>query len=181
MDLEYFLLEKRTAILERWLNLICDTYSSQSSKFLRQDKDRFTNPIGYTTSQEIETLYMELIQGMNVDKLSASLNNIIKIRAVQNFSPSQAISFVFLLKQVIREELENETRQNQLFKELLQFESGIDTLSLLGLDLYTKCREKIHELRVNEVRAERERAFKLLERTGSMHGKLAEEHGLKDE
>ncbi len=181
MDLQYLLLQKKNAILGKWLNLVFDTYPSHSSKFLRQDKDRFVNPVRYTIAQETETIYDVLVQGMNIGKLSASLENILKIRSVQDFSPSQAISFVFLLKQAIREELTDEIRQKQLFGELLQFESGIDTLSLLGLDLYTKCREKIHELRVNEVRAERERAFKLLERTNLMHGKLAEEHGLKDE
>ena len=171
MVLEYLLSQKKAAILERWFHLILETYPADTSRFLKQKKDRFVNPVGYTTSQEIEALYEELLHGMNLDKLSASLNNIIIIRSVQDFSPSQAISFIFLLKKAIREELASEIRENRAFDELLEFDSRIDKLALLALDIYMKCREKIYEIRVNEVKADRERAFKLLERANLMYGK----------
>jgi len=164
MVLEYFLSQKKASILERWFYLTLETYPAETSRFLKQEKDRFINPVGYTISQEIEALYDELLRGMNPAKLSTSLDNIIRIRSVQDFSPSQAIAFVFLLKKAVREELESEIRENQLFEELLKFESRIDELALLASDIYVRCREKIYEMRINEVKAERERVFKLLER-----------------
>ncbi|MDI6814817.1 MAG: RsbRD N-terminal domain-containing protein, partial [Dehalococcoidales bacterium] len=97
-----------------------NTYPSDTSRFLKQEKDRFLNPVGYTISQEIGAVYEELLQGMDFGKLSASLDNIIRIRSVQDFSPSQAIAFIFLLKKAIRDELGNEIRENQLFEELLE-------------------------------------------------------------
>ncbi|MCL0091586.1 RsbRD N-terminal domain-containing protein, partial [Dehalococcoidales bacterium] len=122
-----------------------------------QEKDRFANPVGYTISKEIEVLYEELIDGMNFDKLSTSLDNIIKIRAVQDFSPSQAIAFIFLLKKAVKEELADEIGGNWWLK----FESRIDKLALLAFDIYMKCREKIYQIKVNKVKAETERALKL--------------------
>lgn len=180
MVLESLLSQNRAAILERWFQLIVATYPADTSRFLKQEKDRFVNPVGYTTSREIEVLYDELLRGMNSDKLSVSLDNIIRIRAVQDFYPSQAIAFIFLIKKAVREELASEIRENQLFEELLQFESRIDELALLALDIYMKCREKVYEIRINEVKAERERAFELLEGTNLMYGKPEAEQAPKD-
>jgi len=132
---------------------------------LKKEKDRFVNPVGYTISQEIGALYDELLQGINSDKLAACLDNIIRIRAVQDFSPSQTVAFIFLLKKAIREELTSEIKENRVFEELLEFEARIDKLVLLAFDIYMKCREKVFEIRVNEAKAERERVLKLLERT----------------
>ena len=165
MVLEHLLPQKRAAILERWFQLVLGTYPADTSRFLKQEKDRFINPVGYAISQEIEALYDELLQGMNSDKLAACLDNIIRIRAVQDFSPSQTIALIFLLKKAIREELASEITENRVFEELLKFESRIDKLVLLAFDIYMKCREKVFEIRVNEAKAERERVLKLLERT----------------
>jgi len=150
--------------LERLFQLILETYPEGTSRFLKQEKDRFTNPVGYTISQEIEALYDGLLQEMNSDKLAVCLDNIIRIRAVQDFPPSQTIALIFLLKKAIREELASEITENRVFEELLKFEARIDKLALLAFDIYMKCREKVFEIRVNEAKAERERVLKLLER-----------------
>jgi len=58
--------------------------------------------VGYTISQEINVLYEELLQGrVDSDKTATSLDSIIRIRAIQDFSPHEAVSFVFLLKKAI--------------------------------------------------------------------------------
>jgi len=163
MRLENILVQKKSAILDRCFRLVMDTYPSDTSKFLKQEKDRFINPVGHTISQEIGALYGELIKEMNSDKVYTSLDNIIRIRSVQDFSPSQAIAFIYLLKRAIREELEFEIRQQEILEELLTFESKIDEIVLFAFDIYMRCREKICELRINEVKAEREKALRLLE------------------
>ena len=174
MVLEHLLPQRRAAILERWFQLILETYPADTSGFLKQEKDRFINPIGYTISQEIEVLYDELLQEMNPDKLAACLDNIIRIRAVQDFSPSQTVAFIFLLKKAIREELASKIAENRVLEELLKFESKIDKLVLLAFDIYMKCREKVFEIRVSEVKAERERVLKLLERANLTMGSQSE-------
>ncbi|NIR14460.1 MAG: hypothetical protein GWN86_11135, partial [Desulfobacterales bacterium] len=68
-------------------------------------------------SRGIRSLYEELLGEMNIDRLSSSLNNIIRIRSVQDFSPSQAIGFIFLLKKAIREVLESRIQEKQVLKE----------------------------------------------------------------
>ena len=147
--------------------MILDTYPADTSRIFKRDKDRFTNPVGYTISQEIITLYDELLHDMNHEKISTCLNNIIRIRSVQDFPPSQAIAFIFLLKKVIREELVGEIEERQALKQLSEFESRIDKLALLALDIYVQCREKVHQIVIGEVKAEREMAMRLLEKASA--------------
>jgi hypothetical protein len=170
MALEHFLSENKATILERWYRLIRETYPPNTARFLKREKNRFVNPVGYTISQEIGVLYDELLTGMDLEKLTTSLENIIKIRSVQDFSPSEGVVFIHLLKRTMREELEGKFSSDRIFEEWAQLESKIDTLALLAFDIYMRCREKIFEIKVREVKGERERIFKLLERTRLVSG-----------
>lgn len=163
MKLEKLLSQKKSAILERWLQLILETYPADAQRFLKKQKDRFANPVGTTISKETENLYKQLLQRVETESLSASLDRIFRIRAVQDFSPSQAVAFIFLLKRVIREELESEIPENRLFDELMIIESRIDDMALLGFDIYMRCREKIYEIRANEAK---NRVSRLLQKSG---------------
>jgi hypothetical protein len=161
-------LETRGAlVLEKWCRLVLDTYPADASSFFQREGDRFVNPVGYVISQEIKTIYDELLHGMNLDKLASSLDEIIRIRAVQGFSPSQAAGFIFLLKQAAREELSGVIAGKPLSRELLDFESRIDRLALLAFDIYMKCREEISEIRVNEMTAQRNMALEILARANT--------------
>ena len=165
--LDRLLSQKKAAILERWRLLILDTYPADGSRFFKQEKDRFANPIGSIISAGIESLYDELIGKMNPDRLSTCLDGIIRVRTVQDFSPSDAIAFIPLLKRVVREELGDEIKERRLFEEILKFESRIDKIMLLTLDIYMKCREQIHEIRIKELKEERDGVLRLLARTNS--------------
>lgn len=158
------LLRKKAAILKRWFNLIAQMYPDGGTSLLK-DKDRFANPVGYTVSSSIAVLYEELLQGkLNSEKASTSLDDIIKIRAVQDFSPSQAMTFVFLLKKAIRAELEGKIGEVGGFEELLRLESRIDEMALHAFDVYMDCREKIHKVKMDEMKAGMDNRFRLLER-----------------
>ena len=159
---------KKSAILDKWSQLIVATYPSDTSEFLRRETDRFANPVGCTIEQEIKTIYDELLFDMNIEKLSTSLDDIIRIRSVQDFSPSQAIGFFFLLKQAARDELTSVIEENPASEELLKFESRIDELALLAFDIYTNCREKIYKIRVNEVTGQKEMALRMLARVNTL-------------
>jgi len=177
MALSKLLTQNKDSILQRWFNLIADTYPTEVSGFLK-GKDRFSNPVGHIIFQETNTLYEELLQGrVDSDKASVSLEDIVKITAIQDFTPGEAISFVFLLKQAIIDELGSKIVKEQSFSEWLNFEASIDKLASAAFDKYLKCREKIYELRVNEIKADREIAFKLLNLVGGVnreHGEVME-------
>jgi len=163
MKLTDLLIQKKSRIVDGWLRVIYESYAAQTAIFLEKDKDRFDNPVGASISQGIKGLYEALLAEMDTDRVLAFLDEIIKIRAIQDFSPSQALAFIFRLKNVIREELAKELRAEDLSGEFLELESRIDGLALLGFDVYTKRREKLCEVRVNEIK---NRVSGLLRRTG---------------
>jgi hypothetical protein len=131
---------------------------------MRKDRNQFTNPVGSTISQEIEVLYKGLLEGKNSEGFSASLNSILKIRSVQDFSPSNAVGFIFLLKKAMEETLKGEIREEPMREEWLKFLSRIDELALRAFDIYMDCREKICEIRINQAKSEKEMAFRMMER-----------------
>jgi hypothetical protein len=128
---------------------------------MKKQKDPFLNPVGNTIAQCLDGLFHEIIHGMESDKVYSYLNDIIRIKAVQDFTPSQAVSFLPLLKKVVRDELGSDIQRQHFSEELAAFESQIDNLALLSFDIYMKCREKIFELRVNEIKT---MTFRLLKR-----------------
>jgi hypothetical protein len=154
MGLNNLLREKRSSILEKWWDIILQTYPPETVIQLKKQDDQFTNPVGYNIKQAIDEILKELIEKktIEIENAPSFLTNLIKIRAVQDFTPSKAISFIFFLKRVIREELKSEISNSEIYDELLAFESKIDKLMLCCFDLYVKCREKIYELRVDELR-----------------------------
>jgi len=162
--LEEILLHHKEAILERWFCLIMETYPTDLSKLLKKERDRFVNPVGSTFARGIEALISEILHEWDDQKLSHPLEDIVKIRCVQDFSPSQAIGFVYLLKRAIQEVLAGRIQEKEILNEWLKFQSKIDQLALLAFEIYMKCREKIYEIRVHEAKAEKEMAFRLLER-----------------
>lgn len=161
---------KSASVLSRWNRLILETYPEDTSRFLQDEKDRFVNPVGYAISQETKVIFGELLHGMDAEKLTCSLDEIIRIRTVQDFSPSQAVGFVFLLKQAVREELAGNKTENGYYAELLDIEARIDKLALLAFDVHTKCREKVCEIRMNEVASQRDMALRILATTSEMNG-----------
>ena len=158
--------KKSSQILDRWLQLILETYPADTATLMKNEKDRFMNPVGRTIAEGIKVLYDELLLGMSGEKTSLALENIVRIRCVQDFSPSQAILFVYRLKGAIRDELAAELQGDRIFQEWLVLESKIDDLSLKAFDLYTKCRERICDIRVQEMKSQRDQALKLMARSG---------------
>ena len=162
MDVKTLLLQNRSAIVRAWNRLILDTYPEETSHFLKGEKDSFTNPVGSALIRQTEGLFDGLVADVPIEGLAGHLDGFVRIRAVQDFCPSDAVGYIFLLKQAIRDALHKEMGSENLLQELLNFESRIDRLALLAFDLYTECRKTISEIRVGEARAETERVKRVL-------------------
>lgn len=161
VDIKDILIQKREIVLKRWLELILDTYPADVANFLRLEKDRFANPVSHVLIQGTEILYGALLHDNDPDTIKTVLDDIIRIRAVQDFMPSQAIAFVFLLKQAIREEAGKTMQGKRLFDALSHYEVKIDTMALLAFDVYARCREEIHNISNKEIKKERDMAVRL--------------------
>lgn len=167
------LVDNRSAVINRWTDLIFDTYPPESKKFMQSKKNRITNPVGASIEEGAHKLFDWLVGGEDADlkEMCGFLDNIVRIRAVQEFSASRSIGFVFLLKTAIREVLKAEIRRERLFEDLLVIEGRIDELALLAFDNYSQCRQQLHEIRLMEVR---NRTSRLLERACQKYGMPSE-------
>jgi hypothetical protein len=152
MKLLTLLSERKTSLTDRWLQRLFESYPPETAIFLKKDKDRFDNPVGFQTAQGLARIFDTLVQEVDRDRVLAAMDEVIRIRALQNFSPSQALAFIFLLKNVIREELAQELKEGRFSQELVEVESRIDGMALLGFEAYTQRREKLCEIRVTEVK-----------------------------
>lgn len=161
IELKSLLLEKRTLILKKWSDSILESYPAETAAFLKKQANQFANPVGHTIAEALEGIFRHILEQTEPDKLSALLDNIIRIRAVQDFSPSQALAFIPALKKIIRETLKKELPENSLSGELNALEYYIDALSLAAFDVYMKCREKIYELKADE---QKKLNFRLLQK-----------------
>ncbi|MDK2822210.1 MAG: hypothetical protein PWQ67_76 [Clostridia bacterium] len=160
-NLKEYLIQKKSSILTSWFHLLLEVYPKEARRHLQNQKNQFSNPVGSNYYQGLETIYGELIEDMDNDRLYQALDKILRIKAVQNLSPSQAISFIFSLKKVVRESLIKDFKNDKIpFMELLQLENRIDDLALLAFSIYIDCRETIYKLRIHEIKTKCE----LLER-----------------
>ncbi|MEJ2658490.1 MAG: RsbRD N-terminal domain-containing protein [Desulfobacterales bacterium] len=163
MRMNHLLAQRKTSIVKKWFASAIETYPSDTATFLKSQKDPFANPVGRTIYHGLEGLFDVLLKEMDHEAVRSFLDPIIRIRAIQNFSPFQATRFIFFLKDTVRAIIQKENPEAELFNELLLFESKIDELGLIAFDIYMQCREKIYELKANEMK---NRTLKAFERAG---------------
>ena len=173
MDFAKLLSDHKSGVLKRWQSYVINTYKPETAQFFEQQKDRFANPVGHSIHAGTEKILEGLISGKSPDQFRDDLDGIIKVRAVQEFCPSEAVAFLFLLKNAVRKELSKFADNVEFFQQLLEFEGKIDAIALHAFDMHMGCREKVYELRANELRR---RVAKTIERINTFderHGKTA--------
>lgn len=149
MKIENILTERKADIVKKWIDLVLDSY--ESANFFKSQKNAIANPIGSNISEALKELFDLLLNDSAPEHLAVPLETVIKIRAVQDFTPSQAVSFVLLLKKVVRDELANADKGADLV-EAMEFEARVDQAALQAFDIYMACRERLFQIRLNEYR-----------------------------
>jgi hypothetical protein len=144
--------DRQNAIVQRWTADILATYPEEATAAFGRETDRFANPVGYSVRTGTRGIVAALGDDLDPARLRAALREIIQVRAIQEFSPSQAVGFVFRLKDVIRAELAGETADPQVASALAALDGPIDHLALLAFEVYTECRERVYQLRLGELR-----------------------------
>ncbi|MEF2143918.1 MAG: RsbRD N-terminal domain-containing protein [Desulfovibrionaceae bacterium] len=152
MDFSERLSQDSAKLIDRWAELVLGTYPPETQQVWRKQVNRFANPVGQAIREGCDEIFGLFLAWDDAEKIGNALENLVKIRAVQNFHPSQALSFVYLLKKVLREAYLDELDKTGQLTDLLGYETRIDNMGLIAFDLYSKCREQIFDLRVKEVK-----------------------------
>jgi len=151
-SLKKILAEKKDNIVSAWFNGLCHEYPEKTMELLKNNKSQFANPVGYNMHQGLGTIFDQVLEDVDAEEFRISLDKIVRIKAVQEFSPSQSVAFIFILKKLIKEELRSQLGKEVMCKDLDVIEQRIDNISLLAFDMYTKCREAIYQLRIDELK-----------------------------
>jgi hypothetical protein len=142
-------------VLDRWLQCALECHSEETVRFLGAEKDPFRNPVGHTLRENLGVLLEQVLGEMKPEPVQAALQNIIRIRAVQDLTPSRAVQFIFQLRPILREHYASENHE--------VLDDRIDRLGLWAFEEYSRCRERIADLRISESRramAQREPALR---------------------
>lgn len=160
MRLEHRITNHKKQIANDWFAILAGTYPPDTTRFLKTNKDTFTNPVGGTSRRTLEAVLDALIENAEPDYLARQLDALIRIRAVQTmFTPSQATAFILDLKKVVRNTLKTDLQDADLQAQLLKFEERIDRLLLIAFDIFVRCREKIYSMKATEEQSKIYRAF----------------------
>ncbi|MCB2181714.1 MAG: RsbRD N-terminal domain-containing protein [Desulfobulbaceae bacterium] len=154
-EFENLLNEKKKEILSAWEDTILGKFEKDAFIIFKQQKDQFANPIGHKVRTGLEELFNVLSESSNREVRTPNLEELIKLRAVQDISASNAVSFVFQLKDIVRKELQIKDMTNY-YKDWLAFEARIDAAALAVFDMYMASREQLHKVRYTELQAGRD-------------------------
>lgn len=151
MGMEDRIAADRAALADKWVDAILGSYPEETRRVWKRGSG-FNNPVGETITRCVGEFIDCLLAWDDAEAMARSLDSLIRIRSVQEFSPSQAISFVFLFKKVLRDAYFKEMEKQGGLADMLRFEAKIDNMGMMAFDIYSKTREQIYAMRVEEVK-----------------------------
>ncbi|MDR3752557.1 MAG: RsbRD N-terminal domain-containing protein [Terracidiphilus sp.] len=130
-------------VAERWIERTLASYPAEAHALLCGETDPFRNPAGHAIKQSLTTLAHELLGEMEESAIATALDALVRLRAVQDFRPSDALRFIFDLRDVVVEVIGAPPQA---------LEIRIDEMALMAFDQYMACRDQIAGLREKELR-----------------------------
>lgn len=151
MDLAEAFRNYREKIVGRWTEYTLSTYAS--SDFFRREKDKFANPVGATIREALDRLFVLMSRGAAPEEFKAPIEQIIRIRAVQEFTPGQAVAPLNAVKHITREILAADKERSLFIKDLYDFDFNVDLVMLAAFDIYMESRERLYKVRIAEIKS----------------------------
>jgi hypothetical protein len=152
MELRERLSKKQDAIVERWVADVLATYPDEAAAAFSREKDPFANPVGNSLRVGTRGIFEALLEGTDAGEIQDHLHEIIRIRAVQDFTASESVGFVLGLKKAIRAELGAEATDARFTSDMADVNDQIDRFALAAFDVFAQCREQVYDLRVSEMK-----------------------------
>ncbi len=151
MGLDEALRNYREKIVSRWVEYALSTY--KASSFFEKEKDKFANPVGGNIREAFSKLFVLLAKNSDPKEFVEPLDQFIRIRSVQEFTASQAVSPIHAVKHITRDIVEKDKERCHLVNELYDFEFAVDMAVLAAFDLYVECRERLFKVRIDELQS----------------------------
>lgn len=151
MNLYDSLAENKLVIAQKWLESVLATYHPDGAKFFKKQQDRFANPLGYSARVGLEKLVYSLASGKEVEIPSEFLQ-FLKLRAVQKFTPTEALSFIYDLKGIIVKCCSQRLIAENL-SEWFELDAKLDKIVLNVFEMYAADRERLYTVTLQEYKS----------------------------
>lgn len=174
MSTEDIISARRDAAIQKWTEAVFAMYPFETTGFIRTQRDQFANPVGHATRAAGEQIY-DAVTGRDVDmeKVHASVAALIRIRAVQDLKPEQAVGVLYLYKSVLRERSLRTCWPPGMSRGSWTWGIVWDTLCLMAFNLYLADREQVYAERV----AQQRREASQIRRWAARHGLVENQDG----
>ncbi|MCF8029147.1 MAG: RsbRD N-terminal domain-containing protein [Desulfobacteraceae bacterium] len=144
---------RRQRWISKWLDALMQTYPDESARFFKDTTDPFANPVGATMKKGISELFdVVTASAFDPEAAHAALEPMIRVRAIQEFSPSQAVGFVTEIKSIISSDAGGSKEAHPQAEKLQQIGDHADRALLAAFDIYMNCKKKVYELRARQAR-----------------------------
>ena len=165
MSTEDIISARRDAAIQKWTEAVFAMYPFETTGFIRTQRDQCAAG---------EQIY-DAVTGRDVDmeKVHASVAALIRIRAVQDLKPEQAVGVLYLYKSVLRELLLADMLAAGDVQGFLDMGDRLDTLCLMAFNLYLADREQVYAERV----AQQRREASQIRRWAARHGLVENQDG----
>ncbi|MDW7771344.1 MAG: RsbRD N-terminal domain-containing protein [Desulfobulbaceae bacterium] len=151
MKLSDTLHDKKDKILSIWIDRTLESYISPG--FFKKSKDHFANPIGANIRDGLAKVLDLLLQDAAIEEFTKPIDQVIRIRAVQDFTPSKAVVPFLELKWIIRQVLTEQKKNILPDLDMDSLDCDIDRIALMAFDIYTQCREQLYQVRIKELKS----------------------------
>ena len=166
MSTEDIISARRDAAIQKWTEAVFAMYPFETTGFIRTQRDQFANPVGHATRAATG-------RDVDMEKVHASVAALIRIRAVQDLKPEQAVGVLYLYKSVLRELLLADMLAAGDVQGFLDMGDRVDTLCLMAFNLYLADREQVYAERV----AQQRREASQIRRWAARHGLVENQDG----
>ena len=150
MKINEILTNQKSSILKRWFKAIIDSYPAESGQYLSNTSNKFSNPIGVAIENALPPILDAVISNTLSEDAEKGLEDIIKIRAVQEVDASDALGFIFSLKAILISDISSYLNTDDAIREFFLLEKSLDAVTLYSFNQYVKLRENIFQIKSNE-------------------------------
>jgi len=145
--------KKKKVILENWMQNQLADESLREDLISNEDLRRQSEELLNSLLTAIEKDNLDDIYASEYEQVTDILSDISVTRARQGFTPREITLYVLSLKQALSDVLEKERRDQPevLYKEVLQVNKLLDSLSILTFETYLRGREEVILRQTDEI------------------------------
>jgi hypothetical protein len=144
--------DKERLLNEWYKNMVLSLYNNDETNYIMNEKDSFINPSGYILKNALVDIFVYLFEGIELDKITESLEKFAKLLALNGSDTEKNLNILFLLKNKIEEFVKTQRIFENCQDEFFYITSKFDRLVHKLFVLYASARDKIYEIKINEVK-----------------------------